>query len=43
MLKALERKRVNREIEKQLKEDKKTMKNRVKILLLGCGEAGKVM
>jgi hypothetical protein len=41
-LKALERKRVNSEIEKELKEDRKRMRNRVKILLLGCGEAGKV-
>ena len=35
-------KRVNSEIEKELREDRKRMKNRVKILLLGCGEAGKV-
>ena len=33
---------MNSEIDKELREDKKKLKNRVKILLLGCGEAGKV-
>jgi hypothetical protein len=37
-----ERKRITIEIENQLKEDKKKLKNTIKILLLGCGEAGKV-
>lgn len=36
-----ERKRITIEIENQLKEDKKKLKNTIKILLLGCGEAGK--
>ena len=35
--------RINKLIEKELSEDKKKMRNRVKILLLGCGEAGKVI
>ena len=34
--------RINKLIEKEIAEDKKKMKSRVKILLLGCGEAGKV-
>jgi hypothetical protein len=37
-----ESRRQNSVIEKQLRDEKKRMKNRVKILLLGCGEAGKV-
>ena len=35
--------RINKLIEKELAEDKRKMRNRVKILLLGCGEAGKVI
>jgi hypothetical protein len=41
-LKALERKRVNSEIEKELKEDIKRIKNWIKILLLCCEDSGKV-
>ncbi len=41
-LKVEESRRQNSVIEKQLRDEKKRMKNRVKILLLGCGEAGKV-
>lgn len=33
--------RINKLIEKEIAEDKRKMKSRVKILLLGCGEAGK--
>jgi len=36
-----ELKKINKQIDLQLKEDKKRMQNVVKILLLGCGEAGK--
>merc|ERR1711936_780829 len=36
-----ELKKINKAIDIQLKEDKKKMQNVVKILLLGCGEAGK--
>ena len=36
-------KRTNKGIEKELLKEKKMMKNRIKILLLGCGEAGKVI
>jgi hypothetical protein len=42
MVKVSEGKRVNSEIERKLQADRKRMKNIVKILLLGCGEAGKV-
>ena len=33
--------RINKLIEKEIADEKKKMKSRVKILLLGCGEAGK--
>lgn len=33
--------RINKQIELQLREDKKKLNNTIKILLLGCGEAGK--
>jgi len=36
-----ELKRTNKSIEKELQKERKLMKNRIKILLLGCGEAGK--
>ena len=35
--------RINRQIEAEINDEKKKMKNRIKILLLGCGEAGKVI
>ncbi|KAL3313970.1 hypothetical protein Ciccas_007418 [Cichlidogyrus casuarinus] len=38
---AREQQRLNREIERQLRGDKRTAKNEVKLLLLGTGEAGK--
>ena len=34
--------RINRQIEEELNKERKKNKNKVKILLLGCGEAGKV-
>ena len=34
--------RINDEIDKELKADKRKLENTIKILLLGCGEAGKV-
>ena len=34
--------KTNKEIEEEIRIEKKKMKNRIKILLLGCGEAGKV-
>eukprot|EP00092_Neocalanus_flemingeri_P027897 GFUD01030284.1.p1 GENE.GFUD01030284.1~~GFUD01030284.1.p1 ORF type:complete len:393 (+),score=127.90 GFUD01030284.1:138-1316(+) len=33
--------RINKQIEDELNKEKKKMRNRIKILLLGCGEAGK--
>jgi len=33
--------RINKQIENELKDDKRRMQNQIKILLLGCGEAGK--
>ncbi|XP_023325941.1 guanine nucleotide-binding protein G(q) subunit alpha [Eurytemora carolleeae] len=33
--------KTNKEIEEEIRIEKKKMKNRIKILLLGCGEAGK--
>ena len=33
--------RINKLIEKEIADERKKMKSRVKILLLGCGEAGK--
>ncbi len=35
--------KTNKEIEEEIRIEKKKMKNRIKILLLGCGEAGKVI
>ena len=34
--------RINKKINEEIKQDKKRSRNRHKILLLGCGEAGKV-
>ena len=34
--------RINEEIDKELRQDKRKLENTIKILLLGCGEAGKV-
>ena len=34
--------RINKKINEEIKQDKKKSRNRHKILLLGCGEAGKV-
>ena len=33
--------RINKLIEKEIADERRKMKSRVKILLLGCGEAGK--
>lgn len=33
--------RINEEIDKELRQDKRKLENTIKILLLGCGEAGK--
>ena len=37
-----DRRRITEQIDRQIAEDKKKMQRKVKILLLGCGEAGKV-
>ena len=38
-----EQAQMNKQIEKDLKQDRKRNKEKHKILLLGCGEAGKVI
>ena len=37
-----DKRRITQQIDRQIAEDKKKMQRKVKILLLGCGEAGKV-
>lgn len=40
-LKAIESRRIHKQIEADIREEKDKMQRRIKILLLGCGEAGK--